>query len=231
MRWAFDPGADFYFVCIGGDGVVYALANGALFALAADGTQEWKYTVETSSDFAGKLAIGTDGTIYLTNMAPGSRSALYALTPQGALKWRNEAYDFVGNALVASDGSIYENIQLSRNTTVVALNPNGKVKWNTWEASESLGVASDGTLYIRFRFDLFATSPRGNMLWKMQLPTDGVLPGPTPTKAITLAPNGKLYIGDFLGRLGTADAPSGLATSGWPARFHDARNTARVGAR
>jgi hypothetical protein len=69
------------------------------------------------------------------------------------------------------------------------------------------------------------------MLWKAQLPQNpDSLDAHDPTKAVTLAPNGKFYIGDFLGRLGTLVAPAGLATSGWPARFHDARDTTRAGA-
>ena len=34
---------------------------------------------------------------------------------------RNQAYDFTGNTLVASDGTIYENIYLQRNYAVAAL--------------------------------------------------------------------------------------------------------------
>jgi outer membrane protein assembly factor BamB len=232
LRWAFDPGEDFYFVCIGPDGVVYALANGALFALAPDGTEKWKYPFAASDYFRGDLAVGADGTIYLTNNGPGGRSPLSALTPQGKLKWRNQSYNFAGKALVAADGTIYENIYLERDTAVVALNPNGKATWSTPEASNALEVSSDGTLYICFVRDLFAMSPRGKMLWKAQLPRNpDLVEAFDPTKAITLGPNGKFYIGDFLGQLGTFDAPAGLAASGWPARFHDARNTARAGAR
>jgi hypothetical protein len=91
-----------------------------------------------------------------------------------------------------------------------------------------LDLASDGTLYICFVRDLFAISPRGRMLWKANLPDDPFIH--IPTNAVTLAPNAQFYIGDFRGRLGTLETPAGLATSGWPARFHDARNTARAGA-
>lgn len=231
LQWAFDPGQDFYFVCIGRDAVVYALANGALFALAPDGTQKWKYPLAASDYFIGDLAVSADGTIYLTNSGPDGHSSLSALTPQGTLKWRNQAYDFAGKTLVAADGTIYENIHLERNTAVVALNPDGKAKWSTPEASNALEVSSDGTLYICFVRELFAMSPRGKMLWKAQLPRNpDFVDAYDPTKAITLAPSGTFYIGDFLGQLGTFDAPPGLATSGWPARFHDARNTARAGA-
>jgi hypothetical protein len=234
LRWAFEPGDDFYSVSIADDGTVYALADGALFALAADGAQKWNYSFDKSKYFSGELALGPDRTIYLALNQPGLNSWLLAITPEGLLKWRDNSYILLGSPLVASDGSIYQEVRdpkMVYNTQVVALNSDGKDKWTTPMGSNPLAVASDGTLYICFIRYLFAISPRGNMLWKAQLPED---PSSTtyhvPTKAVTLAPNGKFYIGDFLGQLGTLDAPTGMAASGWPARFHDARNTSRAGA-
>ncbi len=236
LGWAFDPGEDFYSVCIADDGTVYALANGALFALEPDGKQKWKYSFEKSKYFEGHLAIGPDGTIYLTNAEVGMGSSLLAVTRQGTLKWRNQSYGFRGGPLVAPDGTIYQDVLETThfNTVVVALGRNGETKWNTPEASNLLEVASDGTMYIRYSAGgrgLLAISPRGRMLWKAELPRNpDELDSYDLTTAVTLAPNGKFYIGDFLGRLGTLEAPAGLATSGWPARFHDSRNTSRAGA-
>lgn len=213
---------------------MYALADGALFALLPDGAQKWKYSFEKSNYSPRGLAIGTDGTVYLTSASKGSihGTALLAISPQGTLKWRNQGYDFAGNALVASDGTIYEKIHLERDFAVVALDPEGKAKWSTPEASHSIAVSSDGTLFICYIRDVFAMSPRGNMLWKVTLPRNPDFLDPyDPTEAVTLSPNGKFYVGDFLGRVGTFVTPSGLATSGWPAKFHDERNTARAGAR
>ena len=134
---------------------------------------------------------------------------------------------------MAPNGTIFQQTEgRINNTVVVALDASGKTKWDTPNGSNPLAVASDGTLYICYVRDLFAISPRGNMLWKAQLPENpDILDAHLPTKAVTLASNGTFYIGDFLGRLGTFDAPTGLATSGWPAPFHDARNTSRAGAR
>lgn len=237
LRWAFEPGEDFFFVSIGDDGSVYALADGALFALAPDGAQKWKYSFEKSEYFAGELAVAADGTVHFTIRHPGGLSSkLFALTPQGMLKWRIESYDLMGGPLVASDGTVYITVSVhvegdGNEEQVVALDPNGEAKWNTPNGSSLLDLASDGTLYICYIRDLFAISRRGDMLWKAQLSEDpDFTSAHVPTKAVTLAPNGRLYIGDFLGRLGTLEAPAGLATSGWPARFHDARNSSRAGA-
>ncbi|HKN17422.1 MAG TPA: PQQ-binding-like beta-propeller repeat protein [Candidatus Sulfotelmatobacter sp.] len=234
LRWAFDPGEDFYALAIAEDGSVYALADGTLFTLAPDRTQRWKYSFEESKYSAGELAVGTDGTVFFTNRYSGGLSSqLFALTPQGMLKWRIESYDLMGGPLIASDGTVYITVSIhvegdGNQKQVVAFDPNGEAKWNTPNGSSLLNLASDGTLYICYVRDLFAISPRGRMLWKANLPNDPSIH--IPTNAVTLAPNAKFYIGDFLGRLGTLDVPAALATSGWPAPFHDARNTARAGA-
>jgi len=234
LRWAFDPGEDFYSLAIAEDGSVYALAAGALFALAPDGTQKWKCAFEKSDYFEGDLAVGTDGTVYFTSRHPGGlNSQLFALTSQGTVKWRTESYALVGGPLIASDGTVYITVSIhvegdGNQKQVVALDPNGEAKWNTPNGSSLLNLASDGTLYVCYVRDLLAISPRGRMLWKANLPDDPLIH--IPTDAVTLAPNAKFYIGDSLGRLGTLDAPAGLAASGWAARFHDARNTARAGA-
>lgn len=234
LRWVFDPGEDFHSVAIAEDGTVYARAEGALFALTPDGAQKWKYSFEKSKYLSCHLAIGADGTVYLTSRDPEPMRprALFAISPQGTLKWRNQAYDFTGNTLVASDGTIYEDVSLERNFALVALDPEGKAKWSTPEASHSIAVSADGTLFICYIRDVFAMSRRGNMLWKVKLPKHSDdLDYVGATEAVTLAPNEEFYMGDFLGRLGTLVTPSGLATSGWPAKFHDDRNTSRAGAR
>jgi hypothetical protein len=127
LRRAFEPGEDFYSVSIAGDGTVCALAADGLFALAPEGTQKWNYSFTNSKYFAGQLALGPDGTIYLADHAD-LNSTLFALTPQGALKWRNDSYELLGGPLVAPGGTTYQEVwdrDVGNNTLVVALNPNG----------------------------------------------------------------------------------------------------------
>jgi sugar lactone lactonase YvrE len=230
LRWAFEPGEDFHFVSLAADGTIYALDEGGLFAVTPGGKQRWKFALERSKYFAGELAVEKDETIYLTAFI-NSDSGLYAITPQGTLKWlfRGER---LAHTLAAPDGTIYVTRTTDNRTSVVALDPNGKVKWTSPEGSDSLGIASDGTLFVCEVRDLVATGPCGKPIWMARLPEDpDEVDAYVPTKAITLAPDGRFYIGDFLGRLATLDVPAGLAADGWPARFHDPRNTARAGAR
>ena len=103
--------------------------------------------------------------------------------------------------------------------------------WTGPQASETLGIGSDGTLYIREVSDLLALGTRRETPWRVSLPEN---PNETdahePTQAVTIASNGILFIGDFRGRLGALNLTAGLASTGWPAKFHDARNTSRAGA-
>ena len=235
--WAFEPGEDFLFVCIGADGTIYALADGGVFAIAPDGTQRWKFALEKSKYAAGDLALGADDTVYVTSLVEG-KSKLLMLTPQGILKRQFASPDFgtvfasPEQTRVAADGTVYVTKKADNRTYVVAIDPKGDVRWTGPEASHTLQLASDGTVYICRVRDLVAMNSREKILWTAQLPEN---PGETeshePTQAVTLASDGKFYIGDFLGRLGTLDTSLPLAAAGWPARFHDARNTSRAGAR
>jgi hypothetical protein len=111
----------------------------------------------------------------------------------------------------------------------MALDSRGQVKWTGPEESETLSIASDGALCFYDVRDLVAVNPRGKILWRAQLPEDpNETEADSPTRAFTPGSNGKFFIGDFVGRLGTFDSSGSIATAGWPVRFHDARNTSRV---
>jgi outer membrane protein assembly factor BamB len=234
LLWAAEQREDFVFVSIAADGTVYALANGGIFAIAPDGKEDWKFPLTKTKYFTGAIAIGSDGMVYLTTLI-NSDSSVTLLTSGGDLKQRYRADSgetFVtGNTLIAADGTIYVTKNIMNRTYAMALDPSGHVTWTGPQESETLSIASDGTLCFYDARDLVAINPHGKVLWRARLPED---PNETeahgPTKAVTLGPNGTFYIGDFVGRLGTLDSSVSIAPAGWPVRFHDARNTSRAGA-
>ena len=234
LRWASEADSDFVCVSIGMDGTIYALANGGLFALAPDGAERWKFPLPAYRYFAGAVALGLDGSVYLTTKI-NADSDITVLTPHGDPKQRyraNSGSFVIGKTLITPDGTIYATKNVLNRTYAVALAPNGQEKWTGPQESETVTIAANGTIYIQEVSDFLATDSRAKILWKVRLPEN---PSETeahePTKAVTLAPDGRFYIGDFLGRLGTLDTSAGLASTGWPSRFHDARNTCRAGAR
>lgn len=233
LRWTSEQNDDFLSSSIAPDGTVYALANGGLFALAPDSTEHWKFPLPKSKYFWGAIAIGQDGDVYLTTLID-TESAITVLTPLGNLKqrYKPDSGSFViGTTLIAADGTVCVTTNTLNRTYATAWDSNGRLTWTGPQESETLGIGSDGTLYIREVSDLLALGTHREILWRVRLPEN---PNETeahdPTKAVTIASDGKLFIGDFRGRLGTLDAAAGLASTGWPARFHDARNTSRAGA-
>lgn len=235
LLWEAEQGEDFSSIAIAADGTVYALANGGIFAIAPDGKERWNFPLPKSKYFTGDIAIGDDGTVYLTTII-NSDSALTLLTPGGHPKQSyhtNFAETFViGKTLIVADGTIYVTKNIMNRTYAMALDSNGHVKWTGPQESETLSIASDGTLFIVDVRDLVAMNPSGKVLWRAQLPQDpNEIEVYSPTKAVTLGSNGKFYIGDWVGRLGTLDSSVSIATAGWPMKFHDARNTSRAGAR
>ena len=82
-------------VAIGTDGTVYSVSDaadgtGIIFAVdGTTGTEKWAYsTVSAIPD--GGVALGADGTIYASggeHLASTSSAGIYALNPDGTLKW------------------------------------------------------------------------------------------------------------------------------------------------
>ena len=84
-------------------------------------------------------AVGADGTIYV------AADYLYAINPDGKLKWKNTAGSDTSSPAVGADGTIYTGLA----GTLYAINPDGKIKWgfatgNFIESSPAVGA--DGTI-------------------------------------------------------------------------------------
>ena len=84
VKWSFDTGDRVYSSpAIGEDGIIYVGSEDThkVFAINLDGTKKWEYS--TGGTVYSSPAIGSDGTIYI-----GSNDRyLYALNPDGSLKW------------------------------------------------------------------------------------------------------------------------------------------------
>lgn len=122
-----------YFGCVIGEllGIDPSQRSGTLFALYPNGTQKWNYT-GNDIGFSAPI-IGTDGTIYLANKGPGGQNGqgggdkfegselkdlektpepmttaqLFAINPDGTLKW---TIDYIASnfaAAIAKDGTMY----------------------------------------------------------------------------------------------------------------------------
>ena len=158
---------------------------------AQDGTQKW--AVETEGMINSSPAIGSDGTIYV-----GSEdSNLYAINPDGNLKWKFETtrYSMVNcSPAIGSDGTIYVG---SWDRNFYAVNSDGTLKWvfyvENYVHHSSPAISSDGTIYIGTYGTvgdkyLFAINSNGTLKWKFQV-------GDEIESSPAIGSDGTIYVG------------------------------------
>jgi hypothetical protein len=132
---------------------------------AAGGRVKWRF--QADSDYIlQRPGLGPDGTI----VAHDSGGFVYALAPDGGLKWVYKTRVFAaGPPSVGADGTVY----VADSSTITALNPDGSVKW-TFTDPGSQGVMAgptvgpDGNIYAITDLSglgAIALSPAGQLLW------------------------------------------------------------------
>ena len=126
-----------------------------------EGRIRWRFTV--AGDYVlHRSGIGPDGTIYLND----TNGRLYALTPDGALKWvfRAGYVGYVGPVTVGADGTIYvaglvprdpatpcQNDQYLNNVDgIFAVNPDGTQKWLFDKTCQGIIAGPNSALTGRF---------------------------------------------------------------------------------
>ena len=174
---------------IGPDGTIYVGFSDGLTAFNLDGKVKWIGDIAT-----GSVVIGSDGTIY---GGGSSSNYLYALYPNGTLKWTyaptsdfntNNIYGMSSPA-IGADGTLYTT---SSDRHLYAVNPDGTGKWNFTtgaEISTLAVVGSDGTIYFGSRdSSLYAVDSSGNLKWKFET-------GDDISETPAIGPDGTIYLG------------------------------------
>lgn len=172
---------------VGPDGTIYFSTGilihtsyGSLYALSPDGTLKWKFDLDNNSDDGdfwtndnngASPAIALDGTIYLMD----HRNVVYALHPDGTLKWKNNTYEsdspwHVGQKTPAIDGD--GTLYVCAGLTLYALDPaNGQEIWQLGDlqggnvCAVSAAIGADGTIYIASNDMFYAINPDGTYKW------------------------------------------------------------------
>ncbi|MBN2213265.1 MAG: PQQ-binding-like beta-propeller repeat protein [Bacteroidales bacterium] len=131
-------------------------------------------------DDEGIIYVGTG--IYLWTTS----GSLYAVKPDGTLKWR---YDLDNNAtspVIGEDGTIYI---MDRKNVLYALDRGGILKWryNGWDNDDfaevgqrTVAIGYDNTLYVFVGLDLYAVNPDGSRKWKFDPGRGGTPCGASP---------------------------------------------------
>lgn len=128
----------------------------------ASGRVNWRFRMDGPYSMV-RPAIGLDGTIYIVDVF----DHLYALAPDGGLKWVVNGAGYKGVA-VGPDGTIY----VASESHIKAFNPDGLLKWTFVQnprAFISLGVAvgPDGNIYsVGVQgLGVFSLTPAGELRW------------------------------------------------------------------
>ncbi|HJS20046.1 MAG TPA: PQQ-binding-like beta-propeller repeat protein [Anaerolineales bacterium] len=108
-------------------------------------------------------AVGPDGTVYVVDVG----NHLYALSPDGALKWIVRGAGEKGLA-VGTDGAIYTGSE----SNIMAFNPNGTLKWSFEQNPRAMillgpNVGPDGNIYAVSTegIGIFSLTPSGVLRW------------------------------------------------------------------
>ncbi|MCP4347378.1 MAG: PQQ-binding-like beta-propeller repeat protein [Desulfobacterales bacterium] len=180
------------------------------------GTLKWTYGIGTNS--SSPPAVGADGTIYF-----GANDGLYAIYPNGTLKWKFEKFDgtlpvkFTNAPVIGSDGSIYACAETYtvNSDYIYAINPNGTMKWKYLigdiKSYSSLALGIDGTIYVpsfRYYLGLCAINPNGTLKWSG---------GPAGPVAVGI--DGTIYISESRLGVGSLHAVNPDGSSRWEFTF------------
>ena len=155
VKWQFSTGGKMKAnPSIADDGTIYISSwDDYLYALYPNGTMKWK--VNTKYGTSSNPSIGPDGTIYV------GHTDLYAVNPNGALKWifplgNLRDCDFSAPA-ISADGIIYIGACIDFDHGVggelIVVNPDGTERWRSGSICNvgiisSPAIAEDGTVYI-----------------------------------------------------------------------------------
>ena len=112
---------------------------------ANSGAVKWKFQPHSNEHRFSTPAIGVNGIIYLGFRDDSLTAYLYAMTPNGKIEWR---FSDAGSGRVswrpaiAADGTVFVS-----GDNLLAVNPNGTLKWKYEHSAGSPVIGADGTVY------------------------------------------------------------------------------------
>jgi hypothetical protein len=151
------------------------------------GRAKWRFQAD-SIQITSKPLVGPDGTVYVMD----DYAHLYALTPDGGLKWMTVAGGQGSRLTQGSDGTLYT----MADGRLTAIRPDGTLKWifthpdMSWTVSGPT-VGPDGNIYgvVQNGLGFFSVTPTGQLRWSNPRVGDR-----TPRGHAIVFSNGQAYI-------------------------------------
>jgi PKD repeat protein len=152
----------------------------------------WEYAISGLS--TSSPAIAADGTVYVGS----SDNKLYAINPDGSLKWAsyNMAGSVKSSPAIGDDGTIYVGDTSSHR--LHAISPDGTQKWaytTLGEIASSPAIGADGTLYVGSYNNggFYAIYPDGTLKWTFTADVQYSSPAIDADGTIYIGSDVKLY--------------------------------------
>ncbi len=148
------------------DGTIYIGSLGSSFyAFNSNGSPKWEFELPFGTD-PGTPSIGRDGTVYFGTVIDSFDNLLYAITPDGQLKWNRDIVRAIKEPVIGYDGTIYA---LNAHSHLYAFTSNGVPKWDlevVGTTSLSSPVLSPGGLiWFGASERLYAINTSGQIVW------------------------------------------------------------------
>ena len=164
---------------------------------AQDNALKWSYAIGCGGVawVAPSPAVGADGTIYMGS----DDSRLYALNPDGTLKWFYQTEGAILSSPAIGNGAVYV---ASSDGRLYALDEKNGILWWTFNnvyGYPSPAIGPDGTVYIgsydSYRSSLSALHENGDLKWSF---STGLLFDEYPTVSCpAIGPDGAIYFTVF----------------------------------
>ena len=178
------------------------------------GNVSWIFSEDGFRNEISGVVVGEDGTIYFSGKTESSQDYnryLYALKPDGSLKWKLKLEGIQASTpLIDNTGIIYV---ASASGPVYAVFPDGKIKWEyetgTLVYTFGMSIGLDNAIYFcDTEGTLFCLNSNGNLNWAAR-GRAGLYSG-LSTHSIAMSPDGSvLYLGGLDSTLNAISSHNG----------------------